>query len=368
MSKIWPLPIYAPKFHAWPEKIAADENGISLVVGLTAASLEPFGPAIPLKRSKQTITLAQVPSDKTMHVVLAPDILGPITELYVDEGQARLDLLDIPEPLFAKLADRTTLQEIIPDLAQYGDALKVRSTLNVLRTISVGDPKQPAKTEGRKPIEFELPSVQVIVSIKTDSDQSDWQPCATFDLDLSEQVQAGLEKPAHDQRVVRMDWLPAARATGSGKFADGYQPKDKTLRGDRYVEQFSAAWAAYFASMKNSSAEVPDLAVGSSKMRMFDVKWDSPIMNVEYRTARIKIANLSDQSFTYQTKAPTSPWGEPLTLKPGASDEFEIPYPLTYRRNLPSGTEVYTLPVGSSSEFRVPVTGGAPRLFAAKRP
>ena len=102
-------------------------------------------------------------------------------------------------------------------------------------------------------------------------------------------------------------------------------------------------------------------------MRMFDFDWRSPVVDVSYRVARIKLSNLSDHAFTYQTKAPTSAWGTPLTLKPGASHEFEIPYPLTYRRNLPGGSETYTLPVGSHSEFRIPVTGGAPRLFAAPR-
>ena len=90
------------------------------------------------------------------------------------------------------------------------------------------------------------------------------------------------------------------------------------------------------------------------------------MIDITYRLARIEISNLTNEKFTYQTKAPTSPWGEALTLNPGASHEFEIPYPLTYRRNLPLGSEVYTLPVGSHSEFRIPINGGAPRLFAAK--
>ena len=33
-------------------------------------------------------------------------------------------------------------------------------------------------------------------------------------------------------------------------------------------------------------------------------------------------------------------------------------YPLTYPRNVPSESEVYTLPVGSHSEFRTPLKGG----------
>ena len=57
-----------------------------------------------------------------------------------------------------------------------------------------------------------------------------------------------------------------------------------------------------------------------------------------------------------------------LTLKPGDSHEFELPYPLTYRHEGPKGPEVYTLVVGSHSEYRVPLTGGPARLFAANKP
>jgi predicted esterase len=384
LAKIWPLPINAPRFQAWPEQITADQNGISLVLGLTIASLEPFSPPKPLKYlrhlpsdiaadsvsgfNQARISLTQLPSDQAMHFVVAPRILGPVTQLYVDADQARLDLLDIPEPLFGELAQRSTLQEIIPDLKKYGENLQVRSTLRVVKPLEVGLPEMKTADAGLKPFEFKLSAVKVDVSIKSEPNQAQWQPCAVFDLSVSEQVRAELLKPAHDQRLISLDWLPASNVTGRGQFAEGYQPAESALNDDRYVELFKDAWAAYCAGMKSASAEVPDLTVGLSKLRMFDVKWDSPIVDVTYRLARIKLSNLTEQSFTYQTKAPTSAWGEALTLKPGGSHEFEIPYPLTYRKNLGTATEIYTLPLGSHSEFRIPVTGGAPRLFAAKRP
>ena len=382
LAKFWPLPINPPRFKAWPEQITADENGISLIAGLTIASINPFDAAKPLqqglvtplatssvafKRSDESrISLTQLPSDKAMHFVVAPKILGSLTELYANSDLTQLDLQDIPEPLFSRLADRATLEEIIPDLKQYSEALQVRSTLRILRPLDVKDADN-AMAKGAKSFEFELPDAQVTVSIKSGPDQKQWQPCATFDLNVSEQVKAELLKPAHDQRVISLDWLSAAHVTGSGKFVETYKATDTALQADRYVELFKEGWAAYCAQLKTGTTEVPDIKVGESKMRMYGFEWKSPIVDVAYHVARIKLSNLSDQPFTYETKAPTSAWGAPLTLKPGASHEFEIPYPLTYRRNLPTGSEIYTLPVGSHSEFRKPLAGGAPRLFAAQR-
>lgn len=368
LAKLWPLPVYPPQLRIWPEQIATDENGISLIVGLAVGSSNPFGPATAPKRSSSTISIASLPSDKLMHMVVAPDILTSITEMIVDGKMATLDLLDIPEAQFKTLADKNTLREIIPDLIQYGDALQVRSTLRVLRPLKVSDPKQPDAKKDQPTLEFELPQVQIAVSIKKDDEQTQWQPCAVFDLTLSEQIRAELQKPSHEHRIVTLDWLKTSTVTGTGKFADGYEPKDKTLLADQYVSKFRDAWKAYFSDIQATSTEIPDMTVGTSKLRLNEVKWESPVLDVTYRLARIKLSNLSKEAFTYQTKAPTSPWGEQLTIKPGADHEFEIPYPLTYRRVTPTGTEVYTLPVGSHSEFRVPVTGGAPRLFAAKNP
>lgn len=369
ISKIWPLPMSAPRFQAWPEKIVADENGLSVLVGLTVADPNPFAEAKQVRRaSDASVEFEEVPADKSMHFVVTPRILSPIMDLLIQNDQTQLDLSDIPEPLFAKLADTETLKEIIPDLAQYGDALRTQSTVRVLQPIVVSDSDSSPGEDGHKPFDVRLPKVSIDVKIKSSDQSTKWQPCATFELTLTEQMNVSLKKPAHDLRVVSLEWLNATQVKGTGQFAESYDARDKTLHADRFLELFKQAWAKYFEDLKNLSSEAPDLPVGNSKFRLADLKWSPAAIDVTYRLSRIKLTNLSDEPFTYQTKAPTSAWGEPLTLKPGNSHEFEIPYPLTYRRNLPTGAEVYTLPVGSHSEFRVPVTGGPPRLFQAKRP
>ncbi|MBC8117168.1 MAG: prolyl oligopeptidase family serine peptidase, partial [Candidatus Saccharimonas sp.] len=236
LSSLWPLPVNPPRLKAYPEQIVTDEHGVSLIVGLTAGSLNPFGPASALKKvAPAGVTLAQLAGDKALHVTAAPQILEPLTQMVIDADQAKLDLLDIPEPLFAKLAERATLQELIPDLKQYGEALQVRSTLRVTSPLTVGEPSEPAVSDGPKPFEFNVSGLQIDVQIKTDPAQTKWQPCATFDLKISEQVQASLVKPSHERRQLRLDWLPVSSVTGSGRFAEGYQAKDTSLNTESYI-------------------------------------------------------------------------------------------------------------------------------------
>lgn len=369
ISKLWPLPIYPPRLRIWPEQISTDENGLSMVVGLTAASLDPYGPVKPLKTvAGAGAKLDRLPKDTALHAMVAPQVLTPLTEMAVDADQLKLDLLDIPDPLFAKLADRATLQELIPDLKQYGDDLQVRSALRVIRPLEAGDPMPTAGNNDNPPFEFRVNGMQITVSIKTPSEPI-WKPCAVFELNVAEQVRANLKSPAHDVRIVSLDWQQDTSVTGTAKFAEGYEAKDSTINTEGYINQFKQAWKTFSKGTTAASMEVPDLNIGPSKLRLHDLNWKSPLVEVTYRLARIKITNLSNEPFTYETKAPTSPWGEALTLKPGESHEFEIPYPLTYRRKGANGAmEVYTLVTGSHSEFRVPLAGGAPRLFAANRP
>ena len=369
LSNLWPLPVNPPQLQVFPEQIVTDENGVSLVVGLTVGSLNPFGPAPALKRvAPMGVTLAQMAGDKALHVTVAPQILGPLTQMVIDSDQAKLDLLDIPEPLFAELADRATLQKLIPDLKRHGDKLQVRSTLRVTSPLSVGEPSQPVATDGPKPFEFKLSGLTVGIQIKTDPAQSQWQPCAAFDLQVAEQVRASLLAPSHEQRQLRLEWLPVSSVTGTGRFAEGYDALDKTLVAAPYIAQFREGWRAYTQGATVSATDVADITLGTSKLRLHEVNWNAPVIDVAFHLARIKLSNLSQETFKYETKAPTSGWGETLTLKPGDSHEFELPYPLTYRRNGAKGPEVYTLIAGSHSEFRVPLSGGPPSLFAANKP
>jgi predicted esterase len=369
ISRLWPLPIYPPRMRIWPQQISTDEKGISLVVGITAASMDPYGPAKPLKVVESAgAKLDRLPRDSALHAMVAPQILTPLTEMAVEADQLKLDLLDIPDPLFTRMADRATLQEIIPDLKQYGDDLKVRSSLRIIRPLEAGDPSKPVADSDNKPFEFRVHGIQIAISIKTDAKPM-WQPCAVFELDVTEQVKANLSAPVHDLRIVSLDWQQETGVAAKARFADGYTPRDSTLNTDQYVDLFKQAWKTFSKGTTAAKMEVPDLAIGRSRLRLDGLRWNSPLVEVTYHLARIKITNLSPEPFTYETKAPTSPWGQPLTLKPGDSHEFEIPYPLTYRRKTARGDyEVYTLTVGSHSEYRVPLAGGAPRLFEARKP
>ncbi len=112
-----------------------------------------------------------------------------------------------------------------------------------------------------------------------------------------------------------------------------------------------------------TTAKVPDLDFGLTKLRLSNAGWATPHIFATFTPPGVKLTNLIEVDFIYETKGPYSDWSNAkYKLEPGKSHEFDISYPLTCRRN----GEIYTLAPGSHSEFRVPLKGGDPRLFQAK--
>lgn len=361
LSGLWPLPVYAPAMKAWPQRLTADQDGLTLVVGLTAAHPDPFAPAKPLRTvSGAGVSVAALRGEKSLKIALAPQILTPLTNMLIDEDLGIINVLDIPEKTFARLADKAELQAILPDLARQGDALQTRTVLRMAAPLETG--------MGSEHLQFQLPKLLVTVSVNADPEAPRWKHCAEFELDVRQDVQPSLSKPTYSRREVLLGWKPGETVTGTGRFVEGYQAENTEIRTDKFVELFRESWSNWTQHGSAAESSIPDVGLGNVKLRISELNWQSPAIVIGFKPAGVKVTNLSSVPFTYETKGPYSGWGGPYTLKPGDSHEYAIPFPLTYRRQSGSMSEVYTLISGSHSEFRVPVTGGAPRLFQARTP
>lgn len=361
ISGLWPLPVYEPQVRAWPESIQTDADGVTLIAGITAASPDPFGPAKPLRTAAPlNLSATELGQGKALRVALAPQIVGPLTNLLIDDNLGVINVLDIPEKSFARLAERDELTKIIPDLARYGDSLQTRTVLRLGAPMNCG--------AASSDLELQIPKLLVSVAINTDPAQPEWKHCAEFELEVRQQIDPSLNKPTFARREVQLGFKPGETISGGGRFAEGYAAENSTIHSDQFVELFRDSWSKWTQNGSKTEANVPDVAFGNVKLRVNDLDWAAPVLVADFKPAGIKITNLSDEPFTYEARGPHSGYGGPYTLPPGKSHEFDIPYPLTYRHRGKSGMEVYTLTAGLHSEYRVPAAGGPPRLFQAKTP
>ncbi len=364
-GKFWPLPVYKPRLRFFPQEISTDENGVTVVLGLNAAAIDSRkAPKQPTVVNLKADLPSDLPTVKNLQMGLAPDMLEPLTKLLVESDVARIHVLDIPENTFAKFADKALLTEAIPELKRHTDA-DIWSELSLVSGISVDDVGGEKDTTR---MQFHVPKLIITTSLLTAGsaagveDPRNAKPFAVFEVELKQTAIAELLKPNSQTRSIKFAWDGDPDLKVTCRFADGYDAENKAINNEQVAGWLKESWKAWTGLSQIGAVRVPDLDFGLTKMRLSNAGWATPHIFASFSPPGVKMTNSSKEVFIYETKGPYSNWGTPLKLEPGKSHEFEISYPLMYRRN----GEIYTLPPGSHSEFREPLKGGSPRLFQAR--
>jgi dienelactone hydrolase len=362
ITGVWPLPVYQPRFKIWPAEVSTDENGVSLVLGVTAAAVDPAKPP----KSVRSVApvgpgLAAVPQSTKLQIGLAAQMLAPLSELLVEADVARINLADAPAPIMAKLGDPAVLAEAIPDLKRFGEQLQLQTELVLTGPITVSD-------SSSKSPRLEANQLRILVAIKTDPASAAWKPYAEFEMTLRQSFTPALARPTELTRAVSVTPDAAAEINVKGKFVGAFEAQQATIDTDRLKSLFAAGWDDYLTGGGPSEASLPDIDLGYTMLRAQDAGWKAPELYAIFDAPRVKITNTSDKTLVYETKGPYSNWGGPFTLKPGAVHDFPIAYPLVFRRRAGNAYQMFTLPVGTHSEFRTKVPGTPEMLYKAREP
>jgi hypothetical protein len=410
-AAIWPLPVYRPRLRVMPEKVAVDEKGISLVMGVVAAAPDPRkAPATPRVARPGGIDLGSVPRDTDLRLGLAPNILDPLSKMLVDEDIARVNVLDIPDSTFAGIADRKVLSGIVPDVANLPPDAEFSAELILAAPVQVRDsllkssngapsemaqkganrpvrvtalkvnpadktPNTKAKApapepaSGPRPFEFFAPKLVIEVSVNENHSAPAWKPYAHFEYELTQAADVTLMQRGFAERALRLGWTGKPRVKASGQFAKGYVPKNSEIDSDKLRDLFALSWIAWMQTASATQVVVPDVDFGYAKLRLDGVHWTPPVLSVLFDQPTLEITNTSKVDLVYETKDVDSAWSDPYTLKPGKSHVFKISDPLLYRR-VAGGqvVQTYTLAAGAHFEFRAPQNGGMPDLYNVTAP
>jgi poly(3-hydroxybutyrate) depolymerase len=394
VTNLWPLPVYRPQVRVWPESISTDATGVSLVLGVTAAAIDPKKPPKQIQRAAATpIPASSLRKSTKLEVGLAPQILGPLSEMLIESDVARINVLDTPGQTLARLADPKTLVEAIPELKKHGENVQLVSEIVLASPIRVGDAPSaevaskagPNGVKGGGPddagvdkgdaaagdsprqVEFRIPRLRLLISIQNGGNGGRISPFAEFEIDVKQKADPRLLKPSPRSRVLTMVWDENPQFAVEGGFSADYKPDNSTVDHARIKKLIEDGWKRWTQSGPMASTSVPDVDLGFTKLRISDLEWASPLFLATFGPPGVRISNSFDQPLVYEMKGPYSGWGGPYTLAPGEDHYFPITYPVIFRRKL-DGQQAFTLPVGSHSEFRKPMAGGSPALFEAREP
>lgn len=360
ISSFWPLPVYSPRVRVWPQDVSTDEAGVSVVLGVTAASVTPeSAPDRPARKVVTDITAERVNRTTDLEVSVAPNMLEGLTELLVAADVAKINVLDIPDASFAVMADRSALTKAFPELASLSPNAEISSELHLARPIAIGN------TDDATGMQFQAPGLLFTVATR-EGDAAAWKPFARIEYSVNQGTVTSLQRVDNERRALQLKWNGETEVSVDTRFAEGYSPTDDTINNEVLVALFRDSWQRWTGQGPASQTIIPDFDLGLTQLRLADVSWQSPSLAVTFSPPGVKLTNSSQENLVYETKGPFSGWGGPFTLEPGDSHEYPIAYPLIYRRRVDGQLVQYALAPGSHSEFRVPQTGGSPRLFKAR--
>jgi poly(3-hydroxybutyrate) depolymerase len=400
VGSVWPLPVYQPRLRIWPAEVSTDDKGISIVLGVTAAAVDPSKAPRQVRVAPPAgPSVAEVPQVTTLQVGISPKALAPLSEMLIQADVARIHVADTPSRSLARLADPAVLADAIPDLKRYGDRLQVYSELVLAGPINIVDlPPAPRSTgesasetaggnsigetgsskleirptaavngsDDHRRFAFDVPQIKVLISVKRDSAATAWTPCAELDLSLRQGAHPQLTKPTSLTRAVAISWDEKAQIEAKARFVEGYAAQEASIDVGKLKALFDAGWEEYIHGGPPAQLELPDINLGYTRLRATDAGWAPPSLFATFGPPGVKLTNSSEAPLVYETKGPYSGWGGPYTLAPGGTHEFSIAYPMIFRRRLGTGYQSFTLPAGSHSEFRL-VTGQA-MLYQAREP
>lgn len=148
-SSFWPLPVYRPRLKVWPQEAVADENGVSIVMGLMAAAADPRkAPREPRTVEPAGVRLAAIPRSTDFQAGIAPSTLTPLTQMLIDADVARIHVLDIPNQAFASFVDRKALAQILPDIAKIPETAEIWAELSLAAPMEVRSGERQAAMAG----------------------------------------------------------------------------------------------------------------------------------------------------------------------------------------------------------------------------
>ena len=358
-----PMPVWQPRLKIWPEHLAIDDHGMTVTLGATIAKLGDPPPDFKVRQYKSNRTDRFESLKSGVEIAVSEQFIPAYTELIMAGHVNHLHAVDFGLKEFRSLNDIEFLREVIPDLKRHGDDIEATVAFLLLEPIRLTDAVQPressADDESAPPasMAIEFPMLRTLIATRRVGEQK-WKPCVEVDLQVGRDYELTVPRGGFSARAIRVREASEMRHHATGRFAVGYEPQSKELNLDLLVSQLVKSLAEAQGKVASMSIHSKDLDLIGVPLRLEQLDRAGGLLIVRQELPGIVVSNSTKEPLTYEVRGPFTDWGRPRTIDPGERHEYRVPYPLTWRRRLPTTTLFYTLPLGREASCRDMPTPG----------
>ncbi|AMV18021.1 alpha/beta hydrolase-fold protein [Planctomyces sp. SH-PL14] len=336
-SLLWPLPVQSPRLRIQPQQLWIDGTGLSVVgTGLIGSSLP--SPHAPRTLAGSDITLATLPADAGLSILASPWLVEAGSTMQVEQGMARINVLDLPEAAFHSLATPALWPGLSPERGETQLDVELE-ILAPMRLELTGGPDR-----AKNPGDADSISATLVAPVAA------LTPCRIDGTRLVERqvrfrvehdLTVRLERPSPAKRVLQTAWSTEPRVTPESPESD-VRP---------VVESFRTAWIAWTTS-RSQAEPVKDIEMGGSRLRLQSLGSRPTRLELGMVPPPLRIVNEGRRPFVYRVRTPESYWSDWHDLPPRRAHEYPGGTPIEWRMR--NGLHGQVLP---GSEIRVDETG-----------
>jgi poly(3-hydroxybutyrate) depolymerase len=358
-----PMPVWQPRLKIWPEQMTIDDRGLTLILGATIAKLGDPPADFKVRQYKSNLTDRFESLKSGVEIAVSEQFIPAYTELIMAGHVNHLHAVDFGLKEFRSLNDIEFLREVIPDLKRHGADIEANVAFLLLEPVRLTDAIQPREPspddESASPTSMAIafPKLRTLIATRRIGERK-WKPCVEVDLQVSRDYELMVRHGGFSARAIQVTEASEMRRHATGRFVAGYEPQTKELNLDLLVAQLVKSLAEAQGKANFMAIPSKDLDLIGVPLRLESLSRSAGLLIVRQELPGIVITNSTQDLLTYEVRGPFTDWAKPRTIKPGQRHEYHVPYPLTWRRQLPTTTLFYTLPLGREASCRdVPTPG-----------
>ena len=358
-----PMPVWQPRLKIWPEQLTIDDRGLTMVLGATIAKLGNPPADFKVRQYKSNLTDRFESLKSGVEVAVSEQFVPAYTELIIAGHVNHLHAVDFGLKEFRSLNDIEFLREVIPDLRQFGDDIEANVAFLVVEPVRLTDVVQPRELSAEEnagpsaSMGISFPKLRTLISTRRVGERQ-WKPYFEVDLQVSRDFELTVLREGFSARGIRIKEASEMHYEATGRFAAGYEPQTNELDLELLKARLLRSLAEAQGKVECMSFLSKDLDLIGVPLRLEQLDRSAGHLIVRQQLPGIVVTNSTQEPLTYEVRGPFTDWGQPRTIDPGQRHEYRVPYPLTWRRRLPTTTLFYTLPMGREASCRdVPTPG-----------